>query len=457
MVKMTNTEQERLLYLLLQEDREKVVPILKPLWQPMRYKMIEGGRGSGKSHAGHKIPLIRASKDKLKILGCREIQSSIKESSYEMIGNLIELIQYPGWKDKTDEFYNTVTGSRIIFKGLKDIRAARSMMSYEGIDICIVEQAESVSEDSWIILTPTIRKDGSEIWAIFNPYEEFDPVTVRFCNGNRNDVMHIKCNWRDNPWFPEVLEKERIYDKETDYDLYLHVWEGQPIAQIEKAAIPRALVERAVQRRGNPAGKKVIAADIARYGGDLITFYERKGWAITKTKSMRFQDLVTTANRLFDFAGNDKYCPYHVDVGGLGAGISDILRQQKECENIVEFNYNSTSVKKKKKYKNIITEMYFDFADLLKKEDISLPDIKELRQDLTGRKYNYGNDEYSRKIIEPKDKFKERYKRSPDHGDACLMCFYEPSNQMKMSPETKAMLKKRQQEITRRNEEAFIF
>ncbi len=424
----------------------------------MRYKMIEGGRGSGKSHAAHKIPLIWASKEKKKILGCREIQASIKESSYELIGNLINLIQYPGWKDTQDEFRNNITGSRIIFKGLKDIRAARSMMSYEDIDIVIVEQAEAVPLDSWIILTPTIRKPGSEIWAPFNRYDEFDPVYLRFCNGKRRDVMHIKCNWKDNPWFPEVLEKERIYDLEDDYDLYMHIWEGEPIAQIEKAVIPRILVNQAMKRQlqKQHEGKKIIAADIARYGGDLITFYYRQGWSVKKWYEKKYQDTVTTANALFDFADQDRYCYYHIDVTGLGAGVADMLKKQKKCERVIEFNYGSKAVKQKKKYKNIITEMYFDFAELLKAQKISLPNIKELQQDLTGRKYNYANDEWSRKIIEPKDKFKERYQRSPDHGDACLMAFYEPSSQLKIDPEVKTAIKKKQDEILRRNRGAFI-
>jgi phage terminase large subunit len=116
-------------------------------------------------------------------------------------------------------------GSEFIFAGIrKDIEKVKST---EGIDICWVEEAEKVSKRSWEVLIPTIRKDGSEIWVTFNPDEETDPTYQRFVVNPPPDAEVVEINWRDNPWFPEVLRKEKDYLFKVDPEAAEHVWEGK--------------------------------------------------------------------------------------------------------------------------------------------------------------------------------------------------------------------------------------
>lgn len=118
-------------------------------------------------------------------------------------------------------------GSEFIFAGLSD-QTAESIKSFEGVDIVWVEEAQAVSDRSWSILIPTIRKDGSEIWVSFNPELDTDPTWLRFVEESPPDCVAVEVNYHDNPWFPEVLEKERMHAKATlpqaEYD---NIWEGK--------------------------------------------------------------------------------------------------------------------------------------------------------------------------------------------------------------------------------------
>jgi len=127
-----------------------------------------------------------------------------------------------------------VTGSEFLFKGLR--HNASEIKSTEGVDVCWVEEAHGVSHESWQLLTPTVRAPGSEIWVCFNPDLETDPTYQRFVASPPPSALVRLVNFRDNPWFPEVLEEERLYLLGSDLDAYMHVWEGKPRKR-NKAAI----------------------------------------------------------------------------------------------------------------------------------------------------------------------------------------------------------------------------
>ena len=113
-----------------------------------------------------------------------------------------------------------------MFKGLR--HSISEIKSLEGIDICWVEEAGLVSEESWEILIPTIRKEGSEIWITFNPDNEGDPTYQRFVKNPPPNAVVVEVNWRDNEFFPDTLRQEMEYCKEVDYESYLTIWEGKP-------------------------------------------------------------------------------------------------------------------------------------------------------------------------------------------------------------------------------------
>lgn len=161
----------------------------------------------------------------IKILCARELQNSITESVHSLLEEIIINNGLYHWFKITKTEIVGINGSHFIFKGLAhNIDAVKST---EGIDICWIEEADKVSRHSWDILLPTIRKPNSEIWVTFNPTFDDDPVYQMFVIQKMPDSIVQEVNYHDNPAFPDVLRREMEHMKETDYDRYLHVWEGQ--------------------------------------------------------------------------------------------------------------------------------------------------------------------------------------------------------------------------------------
>lgn len=197
------------------------------LWFPHRYKVYYGGRGSGKSFAVAEALITIATYGRVRVLCCREIQNSIRDSSYQLLKDTAERLGVSEQFTFVDsEIRNERTGARFVFKGL--LRNEQSIKSTEGVDFCWVEEAQTVSEASWETLIPTIRKEGSEIWVTFNPLTADDPTTKRFIDSPPPDAYVRKVNYDENPFFPDVLRREMEWDRAHDYDRYLHVWEGFP-------------------------------------------------------------------------------------------------------------------------------------------------------------------------------------------------------------------------------------
>lgn len=208
---------------------ELQIPVkLLPILQPKRYKVMHGGRGGSKSHTVAQVLLMFSMQRKLRILCIREIQKSIAKSSKLVLEDYIgRLGLAPYFEIQDKKIVCRTTGSTFEFSGLQD-HTADSIRSFEGADIVWCEEAHSISANSWNILIPTIlRKNGAEIWATFNPDQEDDYVYKRFVAGNDPHAWVCAINWRDNPWFAEAMNDERLQLKAANDDLYQHVWEGK--------------------------------------------------------------------------------------------------------------------------------------------------------------------------------------------------------------------------------------
>nr|WP_241489102.1 PBSX family phage terminase large subunit [Cronobacter sakazakii] len=204
----------------------KFAPKFKPLFKPIRYKVFRGGRGGAKSWGIARALVIMAASKKLRILCTREVQNSIKDSVHKLLKDQIEMLGLNPWFRITNEMITSACGSEFLFKGLRF--DPLGIKSTEGVDICWVEEAQSVSADSWDILIPTIRKEGSEIWVSFNPGEETDPTYQRFVVNPPDNCVTVEVNYYDNPYLPDTLRKEMEYCKRIDYEAYEHIWLGKP-------------------------------------------------------------------------------------------------------------------------------------------------------------------------------------------------------------------------------------
>ena len=193
--------------------------------ESLRYYVFKGGRGSAKSHSIARYLITKSLQVKLKILCVRELQNSITESVYTLLKEVISQYNLDGYFNIYRNTIEAVGGSVFIFKGLA--HNIESVKSTEGVDIVWIEEADKVSQNSWDILVPTIRKPNSRFIVNYNPTHDDDPVHVMFTKETMPDSTVVTVNWQDNPWFPEVLKKEMEHMRATNYDKYLHVWEGE--------------------------------------------------------------------------------------------------------------------------------------------------------------------------------------------------------------------------------------
>ncbi|MGH2501729.1 MAG: PBSX family phage terminase large subunit [Ktedonobacterales bacterium] len=195
------------------------------LFQKADYKVYYGGRGSAKSWSVARVLVLRAVSEKFRILCAREYQNSINDSVYVVLRDQVFLMGLtPYFEFKRDSIICKLTGATFAFKGLHANIA--EIKSYEGVDLCWVEEAQRVSKESWEILIPTIRKEGSEIWVTFNPMDEDDPTYQQFVVNRRPNSIVRKVNYYHNPYFTDKLKREMEYMRGNDFAAYRHIWLG---------------------------------------------------------------------------------------------------------------------------------------------------------------------------------------------------------------------------------------
>lgn len=220
---------------------------LKPLFTPNRLKCAHGGRGSAKSWGFARALLIEAARTPLRVLCAREIQKSIKDSVHRLLNDQIQAMGMGHLFDVLETEIRGKNGSLLLFAGLAQ-HTVESIKSFEGVDRCWIEEAQTVTKRSWDVLTPTIRKDDSEIWVTLNPDMETDETYQRFVLKAPQSAFVVQMNWRDNPWFPSVLERERQETLVRDPDNYNNIWEGQP-KRVAEGAIYRDEVVRMIEEK----------------------------------------------------------------------------------------------------------------------------------------------------------------------------------------------------------------
>ena len=421
----------------------KIIPAFLPILNnTVKFIYLWGGRGSGKSMfiADYLIEVSRH--ERTTILCTREIQKSIQESVYALLKDRIsdrELTRE--FTVLKTEIYHNVTGTRFIFAGLKD-HTVDSIKSLQGVKYCWVEEAHSVSEQSFRILIPTLRQDNVKFFFSFNRKRERDPVytmaiqdlteerkrsckikdkTYSWVEHTGADAIGIYINYDGNPYFPDTLEKERTKLEKTDPDAYLHVWGGLPEQQGDKAVLSRKAVLDAMSRQVTDEGGYMIGCDVARFGDDRTVIVLRKGMKTIDYQILKKHDTVQVSEAIIEMI-DGKECRINIDDTGVGGGVSDNLMHKGYDVNMVNFGANAID---NDKYANTISEMWFEFRSII--GEVQLPDDNTLLEELTDRYYSFDNKE--RKKIESKDDYKKRNNKSPDLADAFLLAFYSKSHE----------------------------
>lgn len=325
----------------------KIHPKFAPLYPPhnkYRYYVYHGGRCGLKSWAFAQAAILRGGDKKLKILCAREIQKSIRESVHALLVDTIKRMKVEDeWEIQNDRILHKYTGTKINFIGLHN--NTHNLKSYEGTNICWVEEAQAVTEKSWVDLDATIRwelKDDSgntildengkpvedaEIWISFNPDDEMDPTWVKFVANPRPNSVVVKMNWRDAEeygWFPRALKAQMQQMKKEDYLMYLNVWEGEPISNYEDAIIQPQWVDAAIDAdkklNWTATGAKIASFDPADTGDDRAVCC-RHGFKITYIDAWANKGIEESINEAF-FQAFDHDCERMVyDADGLGVSM----------------------------------------------------------------------------------------------------------------------------------------
>lgn len=184
----------------------------------------------------------------IRVLCARETQKSIQESVHRLLKDQIGLLGLDAHFDVQETKILGRNGSDFAFAGIRQ-QGVANLKSFEGVDICWIEEAQVVSNRSWDVLTPTIRKPGSEIWVTFNPELDSDATYKRFVTTPPDGAWVAAVNWHDNPWFPPELERERLDMLARDPVAYRTVWEGECRPAVEGAIYAREMAAMAAEKR----------------------------------------------------------------------------------------------------------------------------------------------------------------------------------------------------------------
>jgi phage terminase large subunit-like protein len=241
----------------------RTAEVFELLLEEARYKGAWGGRGSGKSHFFAELAVERCiMRPATRIVCVREVQKSLRESVKLLIEDKITALAVPGFRalhDRTE----TPGGGLILYQGMQD-HTAESIKSLEGFDVAYVEEAQTLTSRSLEMLRPTIRKPGSELWFSWNPRHASDPID-QLLRGSEPPphALVVRVDYRDNPFFPAVLEEERQYDQLHRRERYAHVWLGEYEPMAVGAIWDRLVLHQGRRAEAPPLERIVVAVDPA--------------------------------------------------------------------------------------------------------------------------------------------------------------------------------------------------
>ena len=274
------------------------------LFEPHRYKIGYGGRVGTKSWGFARALLVQGFEKRLRILCAREVQKSIKDSVHQLLEDQIERMQLSGFYRVLRDEIRGLNGTSVVYTGLSDL-TVEQIKSYEGIDICWVEEAAKVTRRSWDILIPTIRKEGSEIWITLNPELDTDETWLRFVANPPHNAFIQEMSYHTNPWMSAEAEEERQdflrlveagVRSQEDYD---NIWEGKTKTAVEGAIFANQVAKVIKDNRLThvPHDPKLLTHliwDLGYSDNMVIGFVQRAG------PSLRFIDYIEDHHRTYE-------------------------------------------------------------------------------------------------------------------------------------------------------------
>jgi len=340
---------------------------LSILFDSARYKVLYGGRGGAKSWGIARALLIIGARKTTRILCAREFQTSIRDSVHKLLSDQIVSMGLVEFYEITQNSIRGKNGTEFSFVGLKNNVA--NIKSYEGCDICWVEEAQTTSKLSWNVLIPTIRKEGSEIWISFNPELETDETYQRFIVNPPENCIVQRINWSDNPWFPETLRLEKDSLFVRDREAYNTVWEGVCRQTVDGAIFAKEMQQAEFEQRitrvpYDPVKPVLAVFDIGWADATAVWFVQFIGM---ETRLIRYYETTqTTISQIlakmqtFGYVYDTLYLPHDAQnktLAANGRSIEEIVRASGYNVRIIDRTPITDSINAAR---TIFPKCYFD-------------------------------------------------------------------------------------------------
>lgn len=425
-------------------------PNLREFWKTRKpYKLLKGGRFSSKTQDAGGMAAFLARNYSVKFLCIRQFQNRIADSVYTVIKQKIE---EAGWRDEFDIGVSTIkhktTGSEFLFYGIA--RNIEDIKGTEGVDICWIEEGEGMTEEQWSIIDPTIRKEGAEVWILWNPRLLTDFVQAKLPGllGDSCIVRHI--NYSENPFLSNTARHKAERLKLADPDAYRHIYLGEPLSNDDAAVIKYYWIEAAIDAHKTlgieMGGARSVGYDVADSGADKNACVDFNGSICVGVEEWSApEDELAESTRRAWARVNEGILIY--DSIGVGAHVGSTLKDMKVPAKYFKFNAGGAvinpdreyapKIKNKDKFENLKAQAWQDVADRLRNtynavtkgekfdaQDLisissDLPRIEQLKLELATP-----NKRYSKRgmdMIETKDEMKRRGIPSPNIADAFIM------------------------------------
>jgi phage terminase large subunit len=442
------------------------------LFKPKRFKIAYGGRGGAKTVSFSKALAIIAANSKTKVLCLREFQNSIDDSVHSSLKDEIELLGLTDRFKITNTQIEGYNGSSFKYAALA--RNLSSIKSKHKFNVAWIEEAETISQKSWDTLIPTMREPGSEIWASFNPDDEFGSIyqlvkphldTIERQGFYEDDEIYIaKVNLEDNPFAPQELIDASAKMKAVDFKKWRHIYGGEVFSDYRGSIIQPEWVEAAIDAHKKlgfkPEGVKSAGFDPADEGSDAKAFMLRHGSVITNGLKWSDGDFPEAIDRAFNLAYELRAEHIVYDADGMGVGVKVGLAKRIEGKNIIVTPYRGNDAKDneneiyaddktikdtfknkraqyywnlvdrfQKTYNAVEKKLYTDPSDLISLSS-NIEDLDLLKSELTRIERKKGQNSYIQ--IESKEDMRARKVKSPNMADALAMCFANPAPRIKI-------------------------
>lgn len=435
-------------------------PALKEFWlEPARNKVLYGGRASSKSWDAAGFAIYLADNYKLRFLCARQFQNKIAESVYTLLKIQIERFGLQSRFDiQRDKIINRFTGSEFMFYGLW--RHIDEVKSLEGIDVCWLEEAHNITQAQWEILEPTIRKEHSQFWIVFNPRLSTDFVWRRFVASPPPNTVVRHINYPENPFLSQTMIDLIAAAKDEDYDDYEHIYLGVPRDDDDSVVIKRSWIMAAIdahkQLGFEASGSRRIGFDIADDGGDLCANVFAHGSVVSWSHEWKGQEdeLLKSCSMTYMEARTREAEIIYDSIGvGASAGskFSELNTEHPKLKKITYSKFNAggavfqpdgnyqPGIKNKDMFSNIKAQAWWLVADRFRNtynaihkgkqfsddELISIssdcPNLEKLIDELATPKRDYDNN--GRVKVESKKDMAKRDIPSPNLADAFIMAF----------------------------------